>query len=39
MEVKAKEELAAQAQAFAHRETALTRELSCLRQTEKDLKK
>ena len=39
MEAKAKEELARKTQAFAHRETALTQELSCLRPAEKDLKK
>jgi len=39
MKAKAKEELARQAQAFSHCETALTQEQSCLRQSEKDLKK
>jgi len=39
IEAKAKEELARQIQAFAHYETTLTQELSCLRQAKKDLKK
>jgi len=39
LEAKLREELAHQAQAFARRETTLTQELSCLRQSEKDTKK
>jgi len=39
LEANAKEELARHAHAFANRETALTQELSCLRQSEKETKK
>jgi len=39
LEANMKEELACQAQAFANHETALTQELSCLRQSERDTKK
>jgi len=39
LEAKLREELARQAQVFANRETALTQELSCLRQSEKETKK
>ena len=38
-EERKKDELAQQARVFAIHETALTQELSCLRQSEKDTKK